>query len=79
MTHTTLSRQLKSLEEDGLIIRTEFAQIPPRVEYSLSPIGVQFQAVLDQLEIWANLYIKQHKKNNQNPVAPPSLKTTTST
>ncbi len=62
MTHTTLSRQLKSLEEDGLIIRTEHKQVPPRVEYSLSPIGLQFQTVLDQLEIWANLYIKQHKK-----------------
>lgn len=39
MTHATLSRQLKDLEESGLIIRKEFAQIPPKVEYSLSEIG----------------------------------------
>ena len=36
-----LSRQLKALEEDGLIIRTEYAQIPPKVEYSLSDIGMK--------------------------------------
>ena len=34
MTHTTLSRQLKTLEEKGLIVRTEYSQIPPKVEYS---------------------------------------------
>ena len=39
MTHTTLSRQLKTLEDEGLIVRTEYQQIPPKVEYSLSEIG----------------------------------------
>lgn len=58
MTHTTLSRQLKALEEDGLIIRTEYAQIPPKVEYSLSDIGMKFHSVLVELEKWGNEYIK---------------------
>lgn len=62
MTHTTLSRQLKALEEEGLIIRTEYSQIPPKVEYALSPIGEQFQAVLDELEVWGNKYI-EHLQN----------------
>ena len=57
MTHTTLSRQLKTLEEDGLITRTEYQQIPPRVEYSLSEIGEQFKDVLSVLEVWGNKYI----------------------
>ena len=35
MTHTTLSRQLKKLEEEGLIERIEYQQIPPKVEYKL--------------------------------------------
>ena len=39
MTHTTLSRQLKKLEEEGLIERIEYQQIPPKVEYKLSNIG----------------------------------------
>lgn len=57
MTHTTLSRQLKSLEREGLIIRKEYSQIPPKVEYSLSEIGLKFQKVLDVLEEWGNEYI----------------------
>lgn len=57
MTHATLSRQLKGLEEDGLIIRKEYAQIPPKVEYFLSPIGEKFKPVLDSLELWGTDYI----------------------
>ena len=57
MTHTTLSRQLKALEEEGLIIRTEYQQIPPKVEYSLSDIGEKFKNVLSALEVWGNEYI----------------------
>lgn len=58
ITHTTLSRQLKALEDEGLIIRTEYNQIPPKVEYSLSEIGEKFRKVLSVLEIWGNEYIK---------------------
>ncbi len=57
LTHTTLSRQLKQLEADGLIIRKEYAQIPPKVEYSLSKIGEQFKPVLDALNTWGDAYI----------------------
>lgn len=58
MTHTTLSRQLKTLEKEGLIVRTEYQQIPPKVEYSLSTIGEKFKDVLSVLEVWGNEYIK---------------------
>lgn len=58
MTHTTLSRQLKTLEDEGLIVRKEYQQIPPKVEYSLSEIGEKFKEVLSVLEIWGNEYIK---------------------
>ncbi|WP_034599280.1 winged helix-turn-helix transcriptional regulator [Lacrimispora aerotolerans] len=63
ITHTTLSRQLKSLEEEGLIIRREYSQIPPRVEYSLSEIGLKFESVLEALGNWGNDYIEfvEHK------------------
>lgn len=57
MTHATLSNQLKQLETEGLIIRTEFAQIPPKVEYSLSDIGKEFQPVLDSICDWGIKYI----------------------
>ena len=63
MTHTTLSRQLKKLENEGLIIRKEYQQIPPKVEYYLSEIGEKFKDVLSVLEVWGNDYIKYlHKK-----------------
>ena len=57
MTHATLSRQLKRMEEDGLIVRRDFGTIPPRVEYSLSPLGERFRPVLDQLKLWGMEYI----------------------
>lgn len=43
---------LKELESDRLIIRREYPQIPPKVEYSLSDRGKSLMAVLDQLCIW---------------------------
>jgi DNA-binding HxlR family transcriptional regulator len=57
MTHATLSKQLKALEEHKLLIRTEYPRIPPRVEYSLSPMGERFKLVLDSLETWGDEYI----------------------
>lgn len=48
----TLSSNLKELEADRLIIRTEYPQIPPKVEYRLSERGNSLMAVLDQLCLW---------------------------
>ncbi len=64
MTHTTLSRQLKSLEKEGLIIRNEFRAIPPKVEYKLSHMGEKFLPVLEKLEIWGKEYIDYLNSNN---------------
>jgi DNA-binding HxlR family transcriptional regulator len=61
MTHTTLSRQLKTLEAEGLIIRKEYSQIPPKVEYSLSEIGEKFKKVLEVLGDWGQEYIEYRK------------------
>ena len=48
----TLSNNLKERETDRLIIRKEYPQIPPKVEYSLSDRGRSLMAVLDQLCVW---------------------------
>ena len=48
----TLSTNLKELETDRLIVRTEYPQIPPKVEYWLSERGRSLMAVLDQLCLW---------------------------
>ncbi|MCH4096222.1 MAG: helix-turn-helix transcriptional regulator [Acidaminococcus provencensis] len=59
--HATLSTQLKQLETEGLIVRKEYAQIPPKVEYSLTPIGREFQPVLDSIGVWAQKYVAAQK------------------
>ena len=48
----TLSANLKELEADRLIVRKEYPQIPPKVEYSLSDRGKSLMVVLDQLCVW---------------------------
>lgn len=48
----TLSANLKELEQDQLICRKEYPQIPPKVEYSLSERGRSLMEVLDELCIW---------------------------
>lgn len=48
----TLSQKLKELENDGLIDKTIYPQIPPKVEYSLTKRGKSLMEVLDQLCIW---------------------------
>ena len=64
MTHTTLSRQLKTLEEEGLIQRMEYSQIPPKVQYSLTSIVKKFEKVLDALGEWGKEYIDYLNQKN---------------
>ena len=63
ITQATLTRQLRTMEQDGLICRKVYSQIPPKVEYSLTPIGESFKKVLKALETWGETYIEWiHKK-----------------
>ena len=59
ITQSTLTKQLRSLEEYGMVIRTVYSQIPPKVEYSLSPMCEDFITVLESLKEWGNKYIEQ--------------------
>ena len=61
MTHATLSSQLKTLEEKGLVRREQYEAIPPRVEYSLTEIGEQFHPVIEVMETWGTAYIEHMK------------------
>ncbi|MFW2499896.1 winged helix-turn-helix transcriptional regulator [Clostridium diolis] len=57
ITHKMLSTQLKELESDNLIIRKEYPQVPPKVEYSLSQRGLSIMPVLQCLCEWCNNHI----------------------
>ncbi|MCI1952894.1 MAG: helix-turn-helix transcriptional regulator [Clostridiales bacterium] len=65
LTQATLSKQLRMMEKNGLLIRTSYNQIPPKVEYSLSSLGQHFKPVLDAIEVWGNEYIDFLKKSKQ--------------
>ena len=52
ITYKMLSAQLKELENDGIVIRKEYPQIPPKVEYYLSERGISLMPVLNSLCDW---------------------------
>ena len=51
-----LTDNLRALEEDGLIEREVFAEVPPRVEYSLSEVGKTLKPILDAMQDWGTDY-----------------------
>lgn len=55
-----LTDSLRSMEADGIIIRTVYAEVPPRVEYSLSELGETMRPILDTMEQWGNNYKKMN-------------------
>lgn len=57
MTHATLSVQLKSLVDNGLVERKQYDTMPPKVEYSLTEIGRKFHPVLMAIREWGDEYI----------------------
>ena len=57
VTQRMLTNQLRELEADGLIVRKVYAQVPPKVEYSLSPLGKTLEPVLLALRGWGDANI----------------------
>ena len=53
-----LTDSLRAMEEDGIITRTVYAEVPPRVEYALSPLGESMKPILDAMEQWGTEYKK---------------------
>ncbi len=51
-----LTASLRSMEEDGIVTRTVYAEVPPRVEYALSELGESMRPVLDTMREWGNAY-----------------------
>ena len=54
-----LTAQLRAMEESGLVHREAYAEVPPKVEYSLTPLGLSLQPILDAVLAWGEGYKKQ--------------------
>ena len=57
VTQRMLTNQLRELEADGLVHRKIYAEVPPKVEYSLSPLGRSLSPVLVALKHWGDAHI----------------------
>lgn len=56
VTQKVLTSQLRELEDDGIVSRKIYAEVPPKVEYSLTPLGETLVPVLNKLEEWAQVH-----------------------
>lgn len=56
-----LTQQLRQMEQDGLVARQVYAEVPPRVEYSLTENGKSLKPIMDSMLEWGSQYIKKCK------------------
>src|SRR3954469_21335368 len=54
-----LTVTLRGLERDGLVVRTVYAEVPPRVEYVLTPLGATLRRVVRQLITWSDEHLRE--------------------
>lgn len=59
ITERMLALQLRKLEKDKIVKRTVHAEVPPRVEYELTPVGYELKPIIRELEKWG----KKHKRS----------------
>lgn len=55
-----LTDSLRSMEEDGIITRTVYPEVPPRVEYALSDLGESMRPIMNAMEEWGKNYLLLH-------------------
>ncbi|MDP3803053.1 helix-turn-helix domain-containing protein [Brevundimonas sp.] len=58
ITQRMLTKQLRELEDDGLVSRTVYAEVPPRVEYRLTPGGAALAPVIAALKAWGESHLR---------------------
>ncbi len=71
VTQRMLTKQLRELEEAGLITRTVFPQVPPRVDYALTEEGRSLQGVIEALKVWGEGRILRINRPQPRPDAAP--------
>ena len=62
LSQKVLTENLRALENDGIITRTVFPEVPPRVEYALSELGNSMRPILDAMQVWGVSYQKMRRE-----------------
>lgn len=68
ITQKVLTHNLRAMEENGLLTRKVYAEVPPRVEYTLTETGYSLKPILDSMVAWGLEY-KRHRPNSGLPFA----------
>jgi DNA-binding HxlR family transcriptional regulator len=68
VTQRMLTNQLCELEKDAIVSRTVYAQVPPRVEYALTPLGQQLSPILAQMAVWGDSYMRKYESAQQEKI-----------
>lgn len=67
VTQRVLTTQLRELEQDELVARKVFAEVPPRVEYSLTSRGASLGPLLSSLQVWAETHVPERVASKRAP------------
>jgi DNA-binding HxlR family transcriptional regulator len=73
ITQKMLTQQLRELEEDNVILREVYNQVPPKVEYSLTEYGWSLKAILDSLCAWGEQHIEKNYPNKEDVLIQPKV------
>lgn len=66
VSHKMLAQQLRELEKDGLIERTVYPQVPPRVEYTLTRYGRDLEPILEMMYLWGKNHADKVRKGKKD-------------
>lgn len=69
ITQRMLTRQLRELEADGLVTRTVYREVPPRVEYTLTDVGHSLDSITEELDKWGRWY-RETVRREEPPSGP---------
>ena len=70
ITQRMLTLQLRELEAAGIVERTVYAEVPPRVDYALTPLGHSLKPVLLAMRDWGTAYRQHHQPDASDPADP---------
>ena len=70
VTQKVLTAQLRQMEESGLLTRKVYAEVPPRVEYTLTELGYSLKPIMDAMRVWGEEYKEKQRSLGRKPAEP---------